>query len=86
MGISIAILFALPLFPNFRIKSAKFDILAQLAFWCFICDVILLGWLGAQPVEQPYIIIGQLAGILYFSYFLIIIPFLAIFEFKVLKY
>jgi ubiquinol-cytochrome c reductase cytochrome b subunit len=46
----------------------------------------LLGWLGAQLVEYPYVIVSQIATILYFSYFLVIIPLLSIFEFKVVSW
>jgi len=43
----------------------------------FVSNVILLGYLGACVVEQPFIIVSQLASIFYFAYFLIIIPFLS---------
>jgi ubiquinol-cytochrome c reductase cytochrome b subunit len=43
-------------------------------------DYILLGYLGQQVPESPFIEIGQIASIYYFSYFLLIIPFLGILE------
>jgi quinol-cytochrome oxidoreductase complex cytochrome b subunit len=85
MFASILILFMLPLFKKFRIKSSKFDKIAQVFFWLFVCDVILLGWLGSQVVEHPYVIIGQIATGFYFIYIGIIIPSLAFFESEVLK-
>ena len=66
---SILILFLLPYFASFKCKSSKFVTLVQFFFWCFVTDVLLLGWLGACVVEQPYVIISQLAAIFYFSYF-----------------
>jgi ubiquinol-cytochrome c reductase cytochrome b subunit len=30
--------------------------------------------LGGAPVEDPYVIMAQIAGILYFAFFLIILP------------
>jgi ubiquinol-cytochrome c reductase cytochrome b subunit len=33
--------------------------------------VILLTWIGARPVEDPYILTGQILTVLYFSYFII---------------
>jgi ubiquinol-cytochrome c reductase cytochrome b subunit len=53
---------------------------AQFFFWFFIADVILLGWLGAQLVEYPYVIIGQIATFIYFAYFLVIVPALSLLE------
>jgi ubiquinol-cytochrome c reductase cytochrome b subunit len=73
------------LLKKFRIKSSKFDKIAQVFFWLFVCDVILLGWLGSQVVEHPYVIIGQIATGFYFIYIGIIIPSLAFFESEVLK-
>jgi ubiquinol-cytochrome c reductase cytochrome b subunit len=32
--------------------------------------VILLTWIGARPVEDPFIITGQLLTVLYFSYYI----------------
>ena len=60
--------------------------LTQLLFWCFIINVILLVFLGACVVEQPYIIISQISSIFYFSYFLFIIPLLNTIELKAKKF
>jgi len=32
---------------------------------------ILLTWLGARPVEDPYIVLGQILSIIYFSYYFV---------------
>jgi ubiquinol-cytochrome c reductase cytochrome b subunit len=86
MLIAILILFILPIYPQSFIKSSKFDYLGQFFYWLFICDVILLGWLGSQLVEYPYVIISQISTLFYFLYFLFIIPMISYFEFKLLKY
>jgi ubiquinol-cytochrome c reductase cytochrome b subunit len=79
---SILILFLLPLLGRFKSKSSKFVSLVQCFFWLFVGDVLLLGWLGACVVEQPYVIISQCATVFYFSYFFIILPFLGYIEQK----
>jgi len=80
MFAAILILFFLPFFGEFECKSSKFYSESKIFFWLFVCNIILLGYLGACVVEQPFIIISQLAAIFYFLYFLIIIPFLSFVE------
>jgi ubiquinol-cytochrome c reductase cytochrome b subunit len=36
--------------------------------------------LGAKHVEAPFIVFGQISTILYFSYFLFVVPVLSILE------
>jgi len=36
-------------------------------FWFFIFLSLFLGWLGAKPVETPFIYLGQQSTITYFS-------------------
>lgn len=86
MFLAIKILFWLPFFGNFKCNSPKMVELTQLLFWCFIINVILLVFLGACVVEQPYIIISQISSIFYFSYFLFIIPLLNTIELKAKKF
>lgn len=51
------------------IASTKFTPIYRVTFWSFGIIVLVLGWLGAQPVEVPYIGLGQIATLLYFMYF-----------------
>nr|YP_010526932.1 cytochrome b [Phyllosphingia dissimilis]UXR12256.1 cytochrome b [Phyllosphingia dissimilis] len=68
---SILILIILPLTFNKKIQGLQFYPLNQMLFWFFIIMIILLTWIGARPVENPYIITGQIMTVLYFSYFII---------------
>nr|YP_010267118.1 cytochrome b [Chilkasa falcata]UIF93662.1 cytochrome b [Chilkasa falcata] len=68
---SILILIILPFTFNKKIQGIQFYPINQILFWCMVTMVILLTWIGARPVEDPYIITGQLLTILYFSYFFI---------------
>lgn len=85
MFAAILILFFLPFLGDFDCKSSKFVELTQFFFWLFVVNLIFLGYLGACVVEQPFIIISQIAAIFYFSYFLIIIPVLSLAEKKAIK-
>ena len=69
--ISILILYIIPFIVIFKIKGRKFYYLNQFRFWIFVCIFIILTWIGARPVEDPYIFIGQINSLLYFSYFFI---------------
>lgn len=74
MVLAILVLLALPFINTSRILSSRFRPLFKIFYWFFIVDVILLGWLGAQPVEPPFILIGQLATAYYFFYFIVLLP------------
>jgi quinol-cytochrome oxidoreductase complex cytochrome b subunit len=47
---------------------------SEFSFYIFIVTACILGWLGTQPIEPPFVELGQKFTILYFSYFLILIP------------
>nr|YP_010952526.1 cytochrome b [Sataspes xylocoparis]WMQ52781.1 cytochrome b [Sataspes xylocoparis] len=68
---SILILVILPLTFNKKIQGLQFYPINQMLFWYFIIMIMLLTWIGARPVENPYIITGQILTLLYFSYFII---------------
>nr|YP_010564355.1 cytochrome b [Scopula lactea]UYX62378.1 cytochrome b [Scopula lactea] len=69
--LSILILIILPFTFNKKFQGIQFYPLNQILFWTMIVTIILLTWIGARPVENPYIITGQLLTIYYFSYFII---------------
>nr|AOY39693.1 cytochrome b [Scolytinae sp. BMNH 1040146] len=69
--LSIAILYIIPFTNNQKFQSNQFYPINKLLFWTLFSMVILLTWIGARPVEYPYIMTGQLLTILYFSYFII---------------
>nr|WMQ52833.1 cytochrome b [Callambulyx tatarinovii] len=68
---SILILIILPFTFNKKMQGLQFYPINQILFWFFIIMIILLTWIGARPVENPYIITGQILTVLYFSYFII---------------
>nr|YP_010309859.1 cytochrome b [Endotricha kuznetzovi]UMR54972.1 cytochrome b [Endotricha kuznetzovi] len=69
--LSILILIILPLTFNKKMQGIQFYPINQMLFWYFIVIIILLTWIGARPVETPYIFTGQTLTVLYFSYFII---------------
>nr|YP_009499430.1 cytochrome b [Oberthueria jiatongae]AWT58474.1 cytochrome b [Oberthueria jiatongae] len=67
---SILILIILPLAFKKKIQGIQFYPINQMMFWSFTSMVILLTWIGARPVEEPYILTGQMLTFFYFNYFL----------------
>lgn len=70
LAISIAILFIIPLYKS-KFRGTQFYPINQIIFWIITNTVILLTWIGARPVEDPYILTGQVLTTVYFLYYII---------------
>jgi ubiquinol-cytochrome c reductase cytochrome b subunit len=68
-------LFALPFLSTAQIRSNSFRPIQKIGFWLLAADLLLLSWIGQQPVEDPYIFIGQMLSVYFFIFFLILVPF-----------
>nr|BAM75238.1 cytochrome b [Prionace glauca] len=82
---SIFILMLVPLLHTSKQRSTIFRPMTQIFFWLLVANLIILTWIGGQPVEQPFIMVGQIASISYFALFLIIMPFTSWCENKILS-
>nr|WNH21867.1 cytochrome b [Apogon pseudomaculatus] len=71
---SILVLMLVPILHTSKHRSLTFRPLSQVIFWTLVADVAILTWIGGMPVEDPYIIIGQIASALYFLIFLVFFP------------
>ena len=79
----IAALLALLILPYAdlgRTKGFQFRPISKFAFWIFVVNFLILMKLGACHVETPFIELGQLSSVLYFSYFIFILPGISIVE------
>nr|AML26767.1 cytochrome b [Scarabaeidae sp. BMNH 1274750] len=68
---SIAILLIMPFINKKKMQSTQFYPINKILFWTFFNTILLLTWIGARPVEDPYIMIGQILTIIYFMYYIL---------------
>src|SRR4028119_2492091 len=80
MFASILLLFFLPWLDKSPIRSTSYRPVYKIFFWVLVVDILILGYCGVSPAEQPWIALSQLAAGYYFSHFLIILPLVSKFE------
>lgn len=71
---AIAVLFILPWLDVSAVRSARFRPVFRRLFWLFVLDVLVLGYCGGKPAEEPYVLASRLGTAFYFLYFLVLIP------------
>nr|AWV84054.1 cytochrome b [Tettigades lacertosa] len=68
---SILVLVFIPILNNSKFLGLSMYPLSQIMFWCLLMIMILLTWIGARPVEIPFINMGMILTLLYFSYYMV---------------
>jgi len=71
---ALLVLFVLPLVNTSAVRSSLHRPLHKFFFWLLVADYVLLGYLGQQLPESPFIEIGQVGSLYYFGYFLVVLP------------
>ena len=74
---AIIVLFFLPWLDRSPVRSANYRPYYRIAFWLFVIDALILGYVGGQPPEEPYLSISRVAACYYFFHFFVIVPWVA---------
>jgi ubiquinol-cytochrome c reductase cytochrome b subunit len=77
---SILLLFFLPWLDKSPVRSGSYRPRFRQFFWLLMFDILVLGYCGGVPPEEPFVMISQVATIYYFAHFLIILPILSMVE------
>ena len=85
-GGSLVVWLFLPFLHTSNVRSSLFRPLFRVFYWVFILDFVVLGWIGGNLAESPYLEIGQIATVYYFLFPLVIVPGLGILENKMLEW
>jgi len=83
MFFSIIILIFLPFLDKSPLKGPNFKFFLKFFFIIFVSNFIFLGFLGGSPAEEPFIFFSRVCSILYFFYFILIIPIFTRIEFNI---
>jgi ubiquinol-cytochrome c reductase cytochrome b subunit len=71
---ALLIMLVLPLTNLSKLKNLQFRPFSKIIFFVFVVNFVILMIIGAKHVESPYIELGQISTILFFGYFLILVP------------
>nr|YP_010561775.1 cytochrome b [Hydrolagus mitsukurii]UYX57251.1 cytochrome b [Hydrolagus mitsukurii] len=83
---SLLVLLLLPFLHTSKQRTNMFRPMTQILFWLMVSNMLILTWIGGQPVENPFTLVGQISSILYFSLFLLIFPLTGWLENKLLNW
>lgn len=55
---------------SYRLETIFYEFYEPL-FWCWVATFVSLGWLGASPIEAPFLELSGAVSALYFCFFFI---------------
>ena len=83
---AILSLLIMPFVDLSKSRGIQFRPLSKIAFYFFVSNFLILMILGAKHVESPFIELGQISTIIFFAYFLIIVPMISLVENSLIEF
>ena len=77
---SILVWFFLPWLDKSPVRSGHFRPTFRKFYFLLVVDMLVLGYCGGSPAEEPYVMVSQLASAYYFLHFLVILPIVSMIE------
>jgi len=77
---AILVWFFLPWLDNSPVRSGHFRPTFRKFYYLLVVDLLVLGYCGGSPAEEPYVMISQIAAAYYFLHFLVILPIVSLTE------
>lgn len=71
LALAVVILMIIPFIYKRKFRGFSFYPVRKITFWILVNVVLLLTWIGARPVEAPYVWTGQVLTVVYFAYFFV---------------
>lgn len=85
MGGALIVLFLIPFTNTSEIRSTTFRPIFKIFYWLLVADFLILGWVGQKPVKSIFVIVGQIATVYYFLFFIVLIPLIGIIESELIR-
>lgn len=82
MGGALIVLLLIPFTNTSEVRSTTFRPIFKIFYWLVVADFLILGWVGQKPVKDVYVIVGQVATLFYFLFFIVLIPVIGMVETK----
>jgi quinol-cytochrome oxidoreductase complex cytochrome b subunit len=83
---AILVLLLIPFTNTSDVRNSTYRPIFKFFFWLFIVDFIILTWVGQKPVRDTFILVGQIATVYYFAFFIILIPIIGRIESMLIHY
>lgn len=80
LALAVIILMIMPFIYKRKFRGFTFYPVRKLLFWTIVNIVVILTWIGARPVEVPYVWTGQVLTVLYFAYFFVRFEFIRLWD------